>query len=89
VEGVTPDQAAHLLPKGRNLANAHSFVRDKLMRAARNLTLDQVEGLLRCVLEADMRMKGQLPSANPRESLERLLAEMCEIAGGRTTAASL
>jgi DNA polymerase-3 subunit delta len=89
VEGITPDSASHLLPKGRNLANAHSFVRDKLMRAARGLTLDQVEGMLRCVLEADMRMKGQLPSANPRESLERLLAEMCEIAGGRTTAASL
>ena len=88
-EGVPPERAAHLLPKGRNLANAHSFVREKLTRAARRLTLDQIATMLRCILEADMRMKGQLPSASPRETLERLLAEMCEIAAGRTTAASL
>ncbi len=89
VEGLSVDQSAHLLPQGRNLANAHSFVRDKLLRAARGLSLDQVEAMLRCILEADMRMKGQAAAAGPKETLERLLAEMCEIAGGRTTASSL
>lgn len=89
VEGIPPEQASHILPKGRNLANAHSFVRDKLSRAAKNLTLDQVGEMLRCILEADMRMKGQLPSGSAIETLERLLAELCEIAKGRTTAAAL
>jgi DNA polymerase-3 subunit delta len=86
---VSPENAAHLLPKGRNLANAHSYVRGKLTQAARKLTLAQIAGMLRCILEADMRLKGQLPAANPSETLERLLAEMCELAAGRTTAASL
>lgn len=88
-EGVSVDKAAHLLPAGRNIAHAHSFVRDKLLRAAKGLSLDQVEGMLRCVLEADMRMKGQAAAANPKETLERLLAEMCEIAGGKITTSSL
>jgi DNA polymerase-3 subunit delta len=86
---IQPEQAQHLLPKGRNLANAHSYVRGKLTQAARKLTLSQIAGMLRCVVEADMRLKGQLPSATPIETLERLLAEMCEIVQGRTTAASL
>ena len=86
---LQPEQAQHLLPRGRNLANAHSYVRGKLAQAARKLTLAQIAGMLRCILEADMRLKGQLASANPRETLERLLVEMCEIAAGRTTAASL
>ncbi|MDQ2986386.1 MAG: DNA polymerase III subunit delta [Armatimonadota bacterium] len=89
VEGLAPEKAGHLLPKGKNLANSHSFVRDKLSRSARDLSLDQIAAMLRCVLEADMRMKGQLPFATPKETLERLLAEMCEIAAGRIAAASL
>jgi DNA polymerase III delta subunit len=88
-EGIPPENAARVMPKGRNLANAHSFVRGKLTQAARNLPLDRIAEMLRCVLEADMRMKGQLASANPSETLERMLAEMCEIAAGRTTLASL
>jgi DNA polymerase-3 subunit delta len=88
-ENVAPENAQHLLPRGRNLANAHSYVRGKLTQAARKLSLAQVAGMLRSILEADMRLKGQLPSANATETLERLLAEMCEIVSGRTTAASL
>jgi len=88
-ERLSIANAAHLMPQGKNLANAHSFVRDKLLRSARNVSLDQVAAMLRCILEADMRMKGQAAAANPRESLERLLTEMCEIAAGRITAPSL
>lgn len=88
-ENLSPENATHLLPKGRNLANAHSFVRGKLTQAARGLTLAQIAAMLRCILEADIRLKGQLASASARETLERLLAEMCEIAAGRTTASSL
>lgn len=75
-----PMNSPTFLHPGYSLADRTDFQRNKASGFARKLSLPTISRLLRLVLETDMRLKGQLAQANPRESLERMLAEMCVVA---------
>ncbi|MGI8923951.1 MAG: DNA polymerase III subunit delta [Fimbriimonadales bacterium] len=69
--------------KRHNFATASEYVQGRSRATVRNLSLDSIAKMMRQLAEADMRLKGQLPAAFPRETLERMLFEMCEIAASR------
>lgn len=75
-----PLNSPSLLHPGYSLAERTEFQRQKTMKFARRMELSKISRMLRLVLEADMRLKGQLAQANPRESVERMLTEMCIVA---------
>ncbi|MCW5947221.1 MAG: DNA polymerase III subunit delta [Fimbriimonadales bacterium] len=77
---LTSPEAEMSLNTKYSLAAQKDFSRSKATSFARRLTLRQVARLLRLVLETDMRLKGQLAQASPRETVERMLAEMCMVA---------
>jgi DNA polymerase-3 subunit delta len=77
---LTSPEAEMALSTKYSLAAQKDFSRSKATSFARRLTLNQVSKLLRLVLETDMRLKGQLAQATPRETVERMLAEMCMVA---------
>ena len=83
LEKARPETADDLLPKLHNLATAHTDVRGKSIKMAAKLSLGQISEMMRCVVDADMRLKGQLAGAFPLETVERMLAEMCQIAAHR------
>ncbi len=54
------------------------FALEKINSSAKRLTWDQIRELF-CALErTDKRLKGQLPAVSHRESIERMVLEMCE-----------
>ncbi|MCH8273948.1 MAG: DNA polymerase III subunit delta [Armatimonadetes bacterium] len=61
-------------------ARRSGFVRDKIRGMAPRLSLTQLAAMFRSLAEADMRLKGQLPGAFPRETVERMVVEMCRTA---------
>ena len=83
-ERVQPesDDSDMFCPKTYNFREASAksdFVRNKTFGLAKRLTLEQISQMLRVLAECDMRLKGVLPSIHPRETLERLLAEITAI----------
>lgn len=82
LENTTPANA-RFLPRQHNFSAAGPWVQSKTMRLADALSLSQISDMMRCLVEADMRLKGQLAAAFPSETVERMLFEMCRIAATR------
>lgn len=60
-------------------ASNNDFVNRKVQLFASKLPINKISQMSKVLAETEMRLKGQLPSANPRESLERMIFEMCDI----------
>lgn len=74
---IPPDIAAHF-PSDPSLASAHSFVREKLSRQARNFTEPQLARALVRIYETDMMLKGMGDEkADERTVLELLVVSLC------------
>jgi DNA polymerase-3 subunit delta len=77
------DQADEIAPARHSwaeIARRGGFQRDKFRSLAQRLSLDQVSELLDLLLKADAELKGQIPSINARETLDRMVVEMCHVA---------
>lgn len=83
---ATSSSAAKFCPDKHNwpaFASKSDWVAKKTARLASRMDLHQIGRMMTALVEADMRLKGQLPASSPEESVERMLAEMCDIAACR------
>lgn len=71
IDTVSSEVAA-LLPDKPNLLREKEFVQGKIMRLARNLTLDQIAQCMQSLSDADSGLKGLKPSFSGQDTLERL-----------------
>jgi len=71
-------------PKQNSLSSLQSFAQQRTSQQAKSLTLSQISCMMRSLAEADMRLKGQLPAASARDTVERLIAELCQVAARKT-----
>lgn len=81
--GLPDEQADEIAPARHSwaeVARRGGFQRDKFRSLAQRLSLDQVSELVDLLLRADAEVKGQIPSINTRETLERMVVEMCRVA---------
>lgn len=81
--GLPDEQADEIAPTRHSwaeIARRGGFQRDKFRSLAQRLSLDQVSELFDLLLKADAELKGQIPSVNARETLERMVVEMCRVA---------
>jgi DNA polymerase-3 subunit delta len=76
----SPAKAEGILVKRHNLAAANEYARSRVLDTARRLPIDVIAAMLRALSDADLRLKGQLPAAFPKETVERMVVEMCETA---------
>lgn len=81
-ERLAPGAAPHITTKQYGLASASDYARSRARDAASKLSFSQIAAMMRVLTEADMRLKGLLPSAFAVETLERLVVEMTGIAAG-------
>jgi DNA polymerase-3 subunit delta len=83
---ITHTDAAKFCPEKYSLISQYErsdWAANKIMRMAQSLSLDRIGRMMRCLVEADLRLKGQMSAANETESIERMLAEMCAAASNR------
>ncbi|MEA2552564.1 MAG: polymerase subunit delta [Fimbriimonadaceae bacterium] len=79
VQPSSPAVQSAMLSKP-NLATEQDFVKNKAMRAARRINLEQIAAMLQLVSDADSQLKGQLPSFSAMETLEQTVLKMAEVA---------
>lgn len=70
------------------LAKRKNFRYRRVMEMGRKATFDHLTRLMRIIAEADIRSKGGLAGFHERETLERMIAELCDASRRRTAVAS-
>lgn len=81
VERLDKAQLARCFPSRYSWSEVSSqWQRDKFLRLARSLTLEQICRMFERLVRADAELKGALPSLNGRETLERFVASLCSLA---------
>jgi DNA polymerase III delta subunit len=78
--GNPPEAVRVALLSKPNLATEKDFVRNKAMRTARRVSLEQISAMLTLLSNADSMLKGQLPSFSAMETLEQTVLKMAEVA---------
>ncbi len=68
-----PDSVRALFPSKPNLGSERPFVQGNVMRAAQNLTLNQIVEAMEEVAKADAALKGLGTSFSPMDTIERLV----------------
>lgn len=81
VERLSQEELSRCYPSRYSWAEVSSqWQRDKFLRLARGLTLEQISAMFERLVQADAELKGALPALNGRETLERFVASLCALA---------
>jgi DNA polymerase III delta subunit len=75
--------AAQAMLDRPNFGNEKDWLQDKMLRAARRVSFDQLSDCLRELAECDAKLKGALPAHSAKESLETMILRMAEACSGR------
>lgn len=87
---VESEEAKRFIPSKSSLtevAKRRNYRYTRIMEMGRKATFDHLTRLMRILAEADLRSKGGLAGSDERETLERMIAELCEASRKRTAGA--
>ncbi|HEY0866811.1 MAG TPA: DNA polymerase III subunit delta [Fimbriimonas sp.] len=78
--GLTPQrvsaEVAAMLPTRPNLISERDWRQNRIMATARKATFEKLAACFQILSDTDSRLKGQLPSFDPIETLELMVLEM-------------